>query len=81
MTTQMIIRIDPDVKEKIRRIAMQEGKTTSQIVREMIEERIKERDISSYIDGLWDRVGRKFKSKSAKKDIDRVIRKVRSEKQ
>lgn len=31
------------------------------MVRELIEDYIKEHDISSYIDNLWDRVGKKLK--------------------
>jgi len=38
MTTQMIIRIDDRVKEKISKLARVEGKTTSEMVRTLIEE-------------------------------------------
>lgn len=63
MTTQMIIRIDDEVKNRLNRLARNEGKTTSEMVRGLIEERIKERDIGAYIDDLWGRIGRKLKSK------------------
>ncbi|MBI3755293.1 MAG: ribbon-helix-helix protein, CopG family [Deltaproteobacteria bacterium] len=63
MTTQMIVRIDEGVKNRLNRLARLEGKTTSEIVRELIEERIKERDIGAYVDDLWNRIGRKLKSK------------------
>ena len=63
MTTQMIIRIDDEVKNRLNRLARLEGKTTSEMVRELIEERIKERDIGTYIDDLWNRTGKKLKSK------------------
>jgi len=63
MTTQMIIRIDGEVKNRLNKLARNEGKTTSEIVRELIEERIKERDIGAYIDDLWNRIGKKLKSK------------------
>jgi len=63
MTTQIIIRIDSEVKNRLNRLARLEGKTTSEIVRELIEERIKERDIEAYIDDLWNRIGKKLKSK------------------
>jgi len=78
MATQMIIRIAPEVKEKFNRLARIEGKTTSQMVREMIEDYIKERDIGTYIDDLWSRIGGKLKSRGIKqKDIDRSIKEVR----
>lgn len=63
MTTQMIIRIDDEIKKRLNRLARLEGKTTSEMVRELIEERIKERDISAYIDNLWNSIGRKLQSK------------------
>ncbi|MBI4843845.1 MAG: CopG family transcriptional regulator [Nitrospirae bacterium] len=63
MSTQMIIRIDNEVKSRLNKLARMEGKTTSEMVRELIEERIKERDIGAYVDGLWGRIGTKLKSK------------------
>lgn len=63
MSTQMIIRIDDKVKNRLSKLARIEGKTTSGMVRELIEEYIKERDIGAYIDGLWNRIGGKLKSK------------------
>ncbi|MGO9612615.1 MAG: ribbon-helix-helix protein, CopG family [Dissulfurispiraceae bacterium] len=65
MSTQMIIRIDDEVKNRLNKLARIEGKTTSEIVRGLIEEYIKERDIGSYIDDLWNRIGKTLKSKGA----------------
>jgi predicted DNA-binding protein len=59
----MIIRIDDEVKNRLNKLARSEGKTTSEMVRGLIEEYIKERDIGSYIDDLWNRTGTKLKSK------------------
>jgi len=53
MTTQMIVRIDPDLKAKVNSFAKIEGKNVSEIVRELLEEYVKTRDIDSYIDNLW----------------------------
>jgi len=47
MSTQMIIRIDDEVKNRLNKLARLEGKTTSAMVRELIEKYIKERDIST----------------------------------
>jgi len=78
MTTQMIIRIDPEIKKRLSKLARVEGKTTSQMVRELIEDYIKERDISVYVDDLWNRIGGKLKSRGVKpSDIDRAIKEVR----
>ncbi|MEK6531337.1 MAG: ribbon-helix-helix protein, CopG family [Deltaproteobacteria bacterium] len=63
MPAQMIIRMNPELKDKLNKLARTEGKTTSQMVRGLIEDYIKEHDISSYIDNLWGRVGKKLTSK------------------
>ena len=78
MTTQMIVRIDPEVKERFNKLARVEGKTSSQMVRELIEDYIKERDIGTYVDDLWNRIGKKLKSKGIRqRDINREIREAR----
>jgi hypothetical protein len=63
MTTQMIIRIDSGMKNRLNELARVEGKTTSQMVRELIEDYPREKDIGTYIDDLWDRIGGKLRSK------------------
>ncbi|HMK59661.1 MAG TPA: ribbon-helix-helix domain-containing protein [Dissulfurispiraceae bacterium] len=63
MSTQMMIRMDDELKTRLNKLARMEGKTTSEMVRSLIEEYVKDRDISGYIDDLWDRTGRKLKSK------------------
>ncbi len=78
MTTQMIVRIDPDLKAKVNNFAKVEGKSVSEVVRELLEEYVKNRDIGSYIDNLWDRIGGKLASSGVgPKDVKRVIREVR----
>ncbi len=78
MTTQMIIRIDSEMKSRFNKLARVEGKTTSQMVRELIEDYIREKDIGTYIDDLWDRIGGKLRSKGIKQgDIRRAIKESR----
>jgi hypothetical protein len=78
MTTQMIIRIDSEMKNRLNRLARVEGKTTSQMVRELIEEYIREKDISTYIDDFWGRIGGRLKLKGIKQsDIRRAIKESR----
>ena len=81
MTTQMMVRIDPEIKDRLEKLARLEGKTTSQMVRELIAEHLKERDIGAYIDNLWDRIGTQLKSKGVKPaDIDRAVKAARTHK-
>ena len=81
MTTQMIVRIDPELKNKVNNLAKAEGKSVSEVVRELLEEYVKNRDIGLYIDDLWQRIGDKLKSrKVGPRKIQGVIQEVRSNK-
>jgi len=81
MTTQMIVRLDPELKTKIDNLAKAEGKSVSEVVRELLEEYVKNRDIGSYIDDLWGRIGAKLASRGlSPKNIQRVIQEVRTKK-
>ena len=78
MTTQMIIRLDQHRRRELNRLPRAEGKATSQIVRELIDNFIKEHAISSYIDGLWTRIGKALSDKGyAAKDVQRFVRESR----
>ena len=81
MATQMIVRINPELKNKVNSLAKAEGKNVSEVVRELLEDYVRDRDIGSYIDDLWERIGRKMKSCGhTPKAIQRVIREVRNKK-
>jgi predicted transcriptional regulator len=78
MSTQMIIRIDPVLKDKVSRFARAEGKTTSDVVRELLEEYISSRDIAAYVDGLWEKIGARLVSQGVTADrISEAIGEVR----
>jgi predicted transcriptional regulator len=78
MSEQLLIRIDPELKERLERLSRAEGKTTSHMVRELIRDYVKKRDIAGYIDGLWERTGGKLRARGAKpSDIGRAIKDVR----
>jgi predicted DNA-binding protein len=78
MATQIVIRIDPEVKERFSKLARMGGKTPGQMARELIEDYIKGQDIGTYIDDLWSRIGGQLRFKVVKqKDIDKVIKEVR----
>jgi len=66
VAAQLMIRIDPDLKKSLDRLSRAEGKTTSRMVRELIRDYIKDRDIAAYIDGLWDRIGNKLAARGSR---------------
>ena len=81
MSVQMLIRLEPDMKEALNKLARKEGKSASNLVREIIKDFIKERDLSAYIDDLWERIGKKLKSKGIKQeDISQAIKETREKK-
>jgi len=79
MTTQMIIRVEEEIKTKVNRLAKADGKNVSAVVRELLENYVKERDMSSYMEDLWNRIGSGLKEQGVKPgDIERAIREVRA---
>ena len=79
MTTQMIIRVEPSLKNKVSQLAKSEGKNLSELVRELLEKYTKERDMGAYIDNLWNRIGQNLSQKDiSEADIDEAIKQVRS---
>jgi predicted DNA-binding protein len=80
MSKQMIIRIDPALKKRVENCARAEGKNVSMIVRELLEDYIIDRDISGYIDDLWNRIGVKIRDQGISAgDITAIIKQIRTE--
>lgn len=80
MSDQILIKIDPDLKKALERLSRAEGKTTSGMVRELIRDYVKQRDIGAYIDRLWDRIGDKLRTRGARApDVAKAVDKVRED--
>ncbi len=78
MATQMIIRVESDLKDKVSKFAKAEGKNLSELVRELLINYTKERDMSTYIDDLWDRIGQNFSQQNiSETDIEDAIKQIR----
>lgn len=81
MGGQMILRIDPNLKEKFRRCALREGKTMTEKTLEMIEAYLRERDLSSTVNQVWKTIGEDLRRRGyRRKDVKRKIGEVRKEK-
>jgi len=79
MGTQMIIRVESSLKDKVSRLAKSEGKNLSELVRELLEKYTKERDMGAYIDNLWAKIGRNLsKNNITEYDVEKAIKQVRS---
>lgn len=78
MVTQMMMRLDTELKKQLQKQARMEGKTTSQIMRELIENYLRDHDIGSYIDGLWNRIGKHLRSQGVtRREVAAAVRAVR----
>ena len=79
MATQMIVRVEPDLKNRVAQLAKTEGKNLSELVRELLVKYTKERDMSSHIDDLWARIGDGFvQNDITQDDVEESIREVRA---
>ena len=72
MNTQMIVRINPELKSKVNNLAKAEGKSVSEVVRELLEGYVRDRDIGSYIDDLWGRIGGELRSRGLRANARRT---------
>jgi predicted transcriptional regulator len=80
METQVVVRIPPDLEKRFARIAKSEGKTSSQVLRELMDRYVQERDATIDIDGLWNRMGKKLKSKGVtESEVGERIAEIRRE--
>lgn len=79
MTAQLIVRMDSELKTRVHRLAKAEGRSVSEVVRELLEDYVKDRDIGLHVDDLWLRIGNQLKTTgSPAKDIRKAIKEVRS---
>lgn len=81
MTEQLLIRVAPELKRKLAQAAMLEGKTSTQAVRDLIEDYVRQRDMPSYIASLWGRIGAGLEAAGATPgDVAKAVRAVRKAK-
>ena len=79
MATQMIIRVESSLKDKVTQLAKAEGKNLSELVRELLEKYTRERDMGAYIDNLWDRIGLNLSQNNiSEANVEEAIKQVRS---
>jgi predicted transcriptional regulator len=80
MNTQMNIRLEESLKQKLDELARSSGKSSSEVVRELISDYVKDRDIGQYIDELWGRIGNQLREEGFdSEDVSSVIEQVRDE--
>lgn len=75
---QLTVRIDDDLKDRLNTIARHEGRTTSDVVRGLVKQYIQDRDRSTFLENLWERMRDNAEAEGmSRADVDRIIDEVR----
>ncbi|MFH1995181.1 MAG: hypothetical protein ABIJ24_05770 [Nitrospinota bacterium] len=79
MASQILVRVDNELKEKFQRVSGIERKSVNEKLRELMEEYVRDHSMESAMKNLWDDIGRSMKKKKYKEsDVEKMIRKVRT---
>jgi len=79
MVSQVLIRVDKELKDKFQRLSRTEQKSVNEKVRELMEEYVKEHDMGAAMRSLWDEIGQSLKKKGYKaSDVRKMIKEVRT---
>lgn len=79
MDKNIILRIDNSLKNKVEYLARAEGKNSSIVIRELLADYVRKRDIGSCVDNLWDSISMDLKKHGANpRKISKAIREVRA---
>ena len=82
MSQQLNIRLNPDLKATAGELARREGKSLSGLVRELLDDYVRRRDLPAYVDGLWDRMGERMRRAGfGPEDVDQAIAQARGKRQ
>lgn len=77
---QLTVRIDDELKDRLRNLARHEGKTTSDVVRSLVKKYVQDRDRSTFLENLWERMRENAEAEGmSQKDVDRLIDTVRDQ--
>ncbi len=80
MASQILIRVDKELKQKFQRLSKLENKSVNEKIKELMDQYVQEHDMESALRRLWSEIGSSLKKKGYKaKDVERIIREVRSE--
>jgi predicted DNA-binding protein len=80
MTKSLIVRMDEEKKVRLDRLARRRGKTSSQVIRELVDNYIERHDMRGYLGKLMEEMGEDMKRKGiTQRDINKAIKEVREE--
>ncbi|MCS3658358.1 ribbon-helix-helix protein, CopG family [Salinibacter ruber] len=75
---QLTVRIDEDLKGHLQTLARQEGKSTSDVVRSLVQRYVRDRDRGAALRDLWKQMQKRAEETEAgREDIEGAIASVR----
>lgn len=81
MTTQLIVRVDKEKKALFDRKARISGKSSSEVIRELMDTYVQRQDMRGYLGKLLAEMGTQMKKDGfTVDDVPRIIKEVREEK-
>lgn len=79
MASQILVRVDKDIKDKFQRQSRFEQKSVNEKIRELMEEYVREHSIEDAMKSLWDEMGESLRKKGYREsDVEKTIKKVRA---
>jgi len=79
MVSQILIRVDRELKDKFQRLSRTEQKSVNKKIRELMEDYVKDHSMEPAMRSLWDEIGQSLKRKGYKaSDVNKMIREVRT---
>ena len=79
MTSQILVRVDKDLKDKFRKLSGIEQKSVNEKMRELMEEYVRDHSIGPAMKDLWNEIGSSMREKGYREsDVEKMIKKVRS---
>jgi len=74
MTSQILVRLDKELKDKFQWLSGIERKSVNEKVRELMEKYVKEHSLEATMKNLWDEIGSSMKKKGYKEaDVARSL--------
>ena len=78
MVSQVLIRLDKELKDKFQRLSRTEQKSVNKKIRELMEEYVKDHNMEAAMRSLWDEIGQSLRKKGYKaSNVNKMIKEVR----
>lgn len=79
---QLTVRINEDLKGHLQALARREGKSTSDVVRSLVQRYVQDRDRGAALQALWEQMRQRAEEAGAgRKDVEAAVESVREKSQ